>query len=229
MGTALAMLFIGRHHQWSWQFIGLIFFTYLCGYTYTKYQNIKSKLTKIIVFNIIVFVFGLLFLWKFHNFNIIVKWLIIIVIGLLYDSRFLKYFVRQIPLFKIFYVGLTWALMSVWLPLESIHWGAFWVVLLYISALVLPFDIRDRHQDKIMTFPKLIGTSNTKLLAYTLLISSATMAYFTLEHRLFLAIACSGLISAGLVSASNDKRVDLYYSLGVETCCGLPFLLGLMF
>lgn len=199
--------------------------TYLSGYIYTKYQNIKSKWLKIIIFNLFFFIFGFLFLWKYHGVATLFKWSVIIVIGLLYDSYFLKYFVRQIPLFKIFYVGITWGLMCVWLPFETWHWEAFFIVVLYISALVLPFDIRDKNQDEILTFPKWIGVEKTKILAYILLfISGLLVLWFygiATETWAFLGAV---LVSVGLVAGAAETRRDLYFSFGVETCCGLPFL-----
>jgi hypothetical protein len=44
---------------------------------------------------------------------------------------------------------------------------------LFISALVLPFDIRDMNSDDVVTFPILIGIQKTKFLAYLLVLSQA--------------------------------------------------------
>uniref|UniRef100_A0AAU6WLP4 Uncharacterized protein n=1 Tax=Chryseobacterium endophyticum TaxID=1854762 RepID=A0AAU6WLP4_9FLAO len=83
---------------------------------------------------------------------------------------------------KVFYVGLVWALMNCWLTLPEFNFPIFFISFFYITALVLPFDIRDMNVDTVKTFPTLIGVQNTKYLAYILIFISNLLSVFYLEQ-----------------------------------------------
>ena len=112
MGTLFAVFFMFEQNIIKTPTIALIFITYFSGYLYTKYQNTGKLFYKILVFNVICGIISAALILYNHNENRLIKWVIIVVLGLLYDSSFFKFFVRKIPLFKIFYVGLTWALVN---------------------------------------------------------------------------------------------------------------------
>ena len=168
MGTMMAAFFMLEQDIFKWPSLLLIFITYFSGYLYTKYQNNKKTFIKILVFNFICGILSFCLIVFNHNEIRLLKWAAIVVIGLLYNSFFLDKFIRKIPLLKIFYVGLTWALINAWLILPEFNWEIFWISWLFISALVLPFDIRDMKSDDVVTFPILIGVQRTKYLAYLL-------------------------------------------------------------
>ncbi len=202
--------------------IALIFITFFSGYLYTKYQNSGKLFYRILVLNIISGIFCAVLIIYNHNIDRLVKWFIIVVIGLLYDSSFLKYFVRKIPLFKIFYVGLTWALINSWLILPEFNSEIFWISWLFISALVLPFDIRDMRSDDVITFPRLIGVQNTKILAYFLVFISLMISIFALKTEYSLAFFLTSVFTFILIYFSENSNKDSYFSLWVESCSGLP-------
>src|SRR5690606_7062964 len=159
-----------------------------------------------------------------HNDGRLVKWLIIVVLGLLYDSKFLKYFVREIPLFKIFYVGLTWALINSWLILPEFNSEIFWISWIFITAFVLPFDIRDMKSDTVVTFPRLIAIQKTKYLAYALVFISLMISIFSLEIKYSFAFFLTSIFAFILIYFSESSNKDSYFSFWVETCSGLPLL-----
>jgi 4-hydroxybenzoate polyprenyltransferase len=121
---------------------------------------------------------------------------------------------------KIFYVALVWALVNSWLFLPTINWGIFFISWLFISAMILPFDIRDIHEKEIVTFPRLIGVQNTKYLAYLMLSASALIAIETLQPVYALAYFLTMVIAFVMVYFSEPKRNELYFSFWVDL---IPF------
>lgn len=224
MGTLFAVFFMLEQNIIKTPTIALIFITFFSGYFYTKHQNNGKLFYKVLVFNFICGIVSAALIIYNHNDGRLVKWLIIVVIGLLYDSKFLKYFVREIPLFKIFYVGLTWALINSWLILPDFNKEIFWISWLFITALVLPFDIRDMQSDTVVTFPRLIGIQNTKYLAYTLVFISLLISIFYLKFDYYLAFFLTCTTTFILIYFSENDNKDSYFSFLVESCSGLPML-----
>lgn len=225
MGTLFALFFMFEQDIIKLPTIALIFITFFSGYLYTKYQNSGKMFYKILALNIISGIVCAVLIMYNHNTNRLIKWLIIVVIGLLYDSFFLKYFVRKIPLFKIFYVGLTWALINSWLILPQFNSEIFWISWLFITALVLPFDIRDMKSDDVVTFPRLIGAQNTKFLAYILVFSSLVCALFYLKLEYSFAFFITTIFTFILIYFSENDNKNTYFSFWVESCSGMPFLI----
>lgn len=228
MGTMFAIFFMLAQNVIKTPTIVLIFITYFSGYLYTKFQNSGKLFYKILIFNCICGLLSIYLIITNHNEIRLIKWIAILVIGLLYDSTFLKFFVRKIPLFKIFYVGLTWALINAWLILPSFNLEIFGISWLFITALVLPFDIRDMKSDDVVTFPRLIGIQNTKYFAYFLIGISTILSILYLESTFALAMYLTSLITFILIYFSTNSRQDYYFSLCVEACSGLPLIFVLL-
>lgn len=224
MGTLFAVFFMYEQDIIKTPTIALIFITYFSGYLYTKYQNTGKLFHKILVLNVISGIICMILIIYNHNGDRLIKWLIIVVLGLLYDSSFLKLFVRQIPLFKIFYVGLSWALINSWLILPEFNSGIFWISWFFITALVLPFDIRDMKSDTVVTFPKLIGVQNTKFFAYFLVFISLIISIYVLKTDFIIAFFLTSIFTFILIYFSENSNNDSYYSFWVESCSGLPLL-----
>lgn len=225
MGTFLAVFFMLEQNMFRFPTILLIFITYFSGYLYTKYQNSEKLFYKVLIFNIISGIISAALIIFNHNEVRLIKWAVIVVLGLLYDSWFLKHFVRKIPLFKVFYVGLTWALINSWLIIPEFNVEIFSITLLYVTALVLPFDIRDMKSDTVITFPKIIGVQNTKYLAYIFSAISCVLAIQFLKIDFAIAWFISVMITFILIYYAAENRKDHYFSFFVETCAGLPFLI----
>lgn len=224
MGTFFAVFFMFEQNIIKTPTIALIFITYFSGYIYTKYQGSGKIFNKVLAFNVICGIISAALIIYNHNDGRLIKWLIIVVLGLLYDSKFLKYFVREIPLFKIFYVGLTWALINSWLILPEFNSEIFWISWIFITALVLPFDIRDMKSDTVVTFPRLIGIQKTKYLAYALVFISLMISIFYLEINYSFAFFLTSIFTFILIYFSENTNKDSYFSFWVETCSGLPLL-----
>lgn len=224
MGTLLAVFFMLEQNAFRFPTVILIFITFLSGYLYTKYQGNKKKMKTVLLFNTLAFVICAVLILKNHNEIRLLKWLVIVVLGLLYNSNFLSKTVRSLPLVKIFYVGLVWALICGWLFLEELHWGIFLFTWLFISSLVIPFDIRDLRLDRVLTLPGLIGIEKSKYVSYFLFFLSLPVAYFYFSGPYFYSLTLALLLGAVAVYFSSEKRKEPYYSFWVELTSGVPFL-----
>lgn len=223
MGTFFAVFFMLEQDAFRWPTVFLILITYFSGYLYTKYQHHRNFF-KILIFNAMSGIICGILIFLNHNEIRLLKWLVIVILGLLYNSLFLEKFVRKIPLLKVFYVGLVWALVNSWLFLPAFHPGIFLISFLFITALVLPFDIRDMNDDEVVTFPKLIGVQNTKYLAYTLAFLATVFAICFLKTDYKIAFLLTFAFTSTLIFFSENTNRDTYFSFWVELCSGLPFL-----
>ncbi|HCM35454.1 hypothetical protein [Chryseobacterium sp.] len=223
MGTLFAVFFMKEQNTFRLPTVLLIFITYFSGYLYTKYQYTKHFF-KILVLNAVAGIICAFLIIHNHNEIRLLKWFVIVVLGLLYNSFFLDVYIRKIPLLKVFYVGLVWALVNCWLTLPEFSLPIFLISFFYITALVLPFDIRDMNSDTVKTFPMLIGIQNTKYIAYALVFISSLIGVFYLKPLYAISFFSSTIITYILIYFSENKRDDTYFSFGVETCSALPFL-----
>lgn len=223
MGTLFAVFFMKEQNTFRFPTILLIFITYFSGYLYTKYQHTKHFF-KILVLNAFAGIICAFLIIHNHNEIRLVKWFIIVVLGLLYNSFFLDVYIRKIPLLKVFYVGLVWALVNCWLTLPEFSIPIFLISFFFITALVLPFDIRDMNNDRVKTFPMLIGVQKTKYIAYALVFISSLIGIFYLKPQYAMAFFMTAIITYIFIYFSDNKRDDAYFSFGVETCSALPFL-----
>ena len=228
MGTFLAVFFMLDQNAFRLPTVALIFLTYFSGYLYTKYQNQKKIFFKILIFNVLCGIICSILIFQNHNEIRLFKWLLIVILGLLYNSFFLEKFIRKIPLLKVFYVGLVWALVNSWLCFSEFNFPIFCISFLFVTALVLPFDIRDMKNDKIVTFPRLIGVYDTKRLAYFLVFVSLNISTSYLETSSAVAFFITGIVTFILIYFSENSQRDSYFSFWVETCSGLPLIIILL-
>src|SRR5690606_4934718 len=91
MGTALAVCFMLEQNVLRWPTVLLIFITYFSGYLYTKYQRHRF-FPKILIFNVICGIISMVLIFHNHNEIRLLKWLVIVTLGLLYNSFFLENF-----------------------------------------------------------------------------------------------------------------------------------------
>ena len=227
MGTLFAVFFMEEQNTFRYPTVFLIFITYFSGYLYTKYQKTKHFF-KILILNIVAGLICALLIIYNHNEIRLIKWGIIVFLGLLYNSFFLDLYIRKIPLLKVFYVGLVWALVNCWLTLPEFNIPIFMISFLFITALVLPFDIRDMKVDTVKTFPSIIGVQNTKYIAYILVFLSMMLAAQYLTFYSAVSFFLAGIVTYIFIYFSENERDDAYFSFGVETCSALPFLFSVI-
>ncbi|MGE6397201.1 hypothetical protein [Chryseobacterium scophthalmum] len=223
MGTVFAVFFMMEQNTFRFPSVLLIFITYFSGYLYTKYQKTKY-FYKILLLNFVTGIISAALIIFNHNEIRLVKWFVIVVLGLLYNSFFLETYIRKIPLLKVFYVGLVWALVNCWLTLPAFNFPIFFISFFFVTALVLPFDIRDMKSDTVQTFPKLIGIQNTKYLAYVFIFIACILAIFHLKIQFAVSFFLASVFTCILVYFSKYSNRDSYFSFWVESCSGLSFL-----
>lgn len=151
---------------------------------------------------------------------------------------------REIPGMKIFFVSLVWAMTTVLLPIINLKISLFnWQVLLvlcrrilFIFAITIPFDIRDRQADslnKMKTIPILFGERKAKLLALLALSCFLILALFQYGmkecYNFFFAFSISTLISAVLIWQSSASKKPYYYLVLLDGTMILQFLLVWLF
>lgn len=227
MGTALALFFMFEQNLFRLPTVILIFITFFSGYLYTKYQHHRF-FWKILVFNICCGIISAVLILMNHNEIRLMKWFLIVILGLLYNTSFLENYIRKIPLLKVFYVGLTWALINSWLIVPEFHPEIFFISLLFVTALVLPFDIRDMKDDQVITFPILIGVQNTKYFAYLLIFISLMISIYALKTEYSFAFFITAVFTFILIYFSENSNKDSYFSFWVESCSGMPLLFLMM-
>ncbi len=223
MGTLLATFFMLEQNTFRFPTFLLILITYFSGYLYTKYQN-HPLFWKILILNAFCGVISVILIFVNHNEIRFFKWLVIVILGLLYNSKFLENYIRKIPLLKVFYVGFVWALINSWLSLSEFNFPVFLISFLFVTALVLPFDIRDMKDDKVRTFPKIIGVQNTKFLAYFLVFAANILAIFFLKTEFSFAFTLTSVFTFLAIYFSENSNKDSYFSFWVEICSGLPLV-----
>jgi hypothetical protein len=230
MGTLFASFFMLEQGTFLFPTFFLLLITYFSGYIYTEFQ-FSASIKTLMLINCIAGIICVYLIFKHHHADRILKLGIISILGLLYDSSFLKGGIRRIPFVKVFYVGLVWGLMNAWLTFDTFNWPIFIISFFYITALVLPFDIRDMESDRgiVLTIPHAFGIRATKFLAYFLTSIALIVSYFYLKPIFFIAFALTYSVTYVLIYFSKPTNTDFYFSFWVESCSGLPiFFLGLI-
>jgi len=136
--------------------------------------------------------------------------------------------VREVPYLKIFLIAISWALCTGVLALDSStpltqKGVVFFVYFLWVFALTLPFDYRDRQQPFPVTIPKTIGLKNTKLIIIGCLASFLLLAQ--VPHTG--APRWAWLLGIALVYCTvlqmGPKKGNLFYNFWVEGSIVFPF------
>lgn len=216
----LGVFVLNEQESYQTWVITILFLTFWSGYLFTVFHKKKYALLGSLV-GFILITFLIIY---FLNYTFYFKWLIILTLGLLYNADFFEINLREFSLIKTFYVGFTWAMTLVFLPLEQINWVWFCILFLFVSGITFPFEIRDIERDSFPTLPKVIGIRNTKILSIVFLTSSAIAAFFQLNTGYTIAWATSMCISILLVVFSGRNRSNEYYSFFMESLSALPII-----
>lgn len=223
MGACLGAFFLMAKGIALWPHALIFFLFYWSGYCYTKYQDYFWRSPRVI-FACVLAAVAIAMLLIFRQDKEIFKWLLICGLGFLYNSIFLNKTARQIPLLKIVHVAVVWGLINAWMAASHFLPGVFLITLLFICGLILPFDIRDVEEDSITTFPKLIGTKFTKLLAVVLLSASALLSFHYLSYSYAFSFSIAPAVAIALTLPARKTFPALYFTCLIEACSGLPLL-----
>ena len=239
----------------NYNYIAFTFFSTLAFYNYARFfegQTLSIKNTPITIWHkkhrwlLGVLMIGsavvtLYFIYKLP----VSSWLIIAscgVFGVLYPIPYVFGSwagIRHIAGLKLFVVAAIWSVITALLPaleagllLEKQTWIHVVQRLLFITAITIPFDIRDTTTDhpNIETLPMKFGINKAKsivLFLGLLLEASLLLQYFqgVISGWQFLALFIGIEIAMILSYKSYPIKTDLYYSFLIE---GTPIFMFLM-
>jgi len=140
---------------------------------------------------------------------------------------------RELPYIKIFMISITWAIVTLIIPLVyanvSIDFKVyieFFIRVSFVMAITLPFDIRDVKSDsvKMKTIPQILGVSNTKVLSYILIILNVIFYYFRSGSYSFLFVISVFILLICLISRSNRRNELYFFNVIIESISILLFL-----
>ena len=245
--TLLGIFVLKEQESYQNSLAVVLFLTFWNGYIFTVFHKKKDA----IFINLVGFALITFLIFTFINLEFFIKWLIILLLGSLYNADFFKLNFREFSLIKTFYVGFVWAMSLVWLPLNNENHCSdfsslfssdfircfinsslrdllnpwFFIIFFFVSGITFPFEIRDLERDQFPTLPKVLGVKNTKYLSYVFLIISSILAVQFLKLHFAIAYAITLIFGIILSYFSDKKRPDWYYSFLLESLSALPFLI----
>jgi 4-hydroxybenzoate polyprenyltransferase len=191
-----------------------------------------------------------LFFLVSHRSEILLVLLSILSVGYgmpLFSAGKQKFGLRNIPGLKLLLIGTTWTLSIVLLPIfEAQHTGNMIISktdillltakrFLFITAMAIPFDIRDLFQDRklgLKTIPVVFGEKNAYLLCQILLAGYLVLLFLFRNHgfdNLFFALTLTTLLLGWLIFRSNFKKNEYYYFFYLDGVLILQYVLLLTF
>lgn len=134
---------------------------------------------------------------------------------------------RSFGLLKVVLVALVWTLVSLLVPLwasGSVAEWDLWVEgfqrLLWVSLLMLPFEVRDMRADPdaLRTLPRRLGLKKTRLLGWAgaLVLVGSTLLKDQLSGGELLAKGLAGLLTGLGVHFGREEQSPYYASFWVE-------------
>jgi 4-hydroxybenzoate polyprenyltransferase len=148
---------------------------------------------------------------------------------------------RDVPMIKVFLVGLVWTYVTAFVPLLWLHqydvmtlllWPV--IVALQCIALTIPFDIRDAsvEQGKLLTLPQVIGNTGAIRIAILMVLTALAMVamllwYFSDDNTSFFPMliveSVWTIIAIWQLLRAAPERLEWYY---VAVLDGLLVVLG---
>ncbi len=138
---------------------------------------------------------------------------------------------REIPFSKVLWISVSYAVLTVFFPLvKSVYWldPRLWVVFaarfLFIYAITLPFDERDRDMDRdagLRTLPLRFGERFTYYAAMTAMAGAFCIAfwgvyYFGFPIRYPLSVAAAWMVVMLVILLGRMFPSEWMYSLVLE-------------
>lgn len=150
---------------------------------------------------------------------------------------------REIPMVKIFIVGIVWGMSCVWVPAAANgsypEWTSpevmLWMIAcsIMVFSITIPFDIRDLlyDGDQLRTLPAIFGVKKSiaigiagMLLSFAGIFLADTMSTL-IEFRHVLIYGAWTIITCVVIAMSKPTHHEYYYSFLVD---GLMILLWAM-
>ncbi len=202
---------------------------------------IRSNKNALIILNSICLVFVIYFSLNFRlsTMLLLLPFLLATFFYVIPGSSKLKG-LRHIPGFKLFLISLTWAGITLYLPLFVAElqetdgiWIAFVQRFLFVMALAIPFDIRDAYFDfpDLKTLPQLMGIKNSKVVAILAMIIFAILELDKPQgiDAPFIVLILITVLSIVLILGSGLGQKKFYSSFWVESIPVFWYILLLIF
>lgn len=233
-------------------FANFVFFATILSYNLIRFAQmekiqsmvsiwIRANKKYLVILNVVALLGSIFYLISF-SFEEILQMIPFVIATLLYVFPHKKknLGLRTIPGLKLFIISITWAGLTLYLPLFSydlINSEAGYISLvqrfLFILAITIPFDIRDAQFDLpgLHTLPQQLGVSNSKIIAVLALFTVVlldTMIPYT--HPGFFRINLFIMVlSVIMITFSGTKRGRYYTAFWIESLPILWYLLYLSF
>jgi len=137
---------------------------------------------------------------------------------------------RDIPFAKTFFVGLVWSIISAGMPcvFYDLNYQKTALIMiqqfLFITAITIPFDIRDIEMDKmhgVRTFATHFGEKvsvyiSTTFLLLSFLIDFLLFKNFDLVAKLFIGLLISGFVAIVFIFKTKKTNHEYFWSLGLD-------------
>ncbi|MVN20287.1 hypothetical protein GO621_01900 [Mucilaginibacter sp. HMF7410] len=154
-----------------------------------------------------------------------------------------KFGLRNIPGLKLLLIGFTWALSVVLLPtfetqnIYHLTVSRTDILLLtakrflFITAMAIPFDIRDLFNDRklgLKTVPVVFGEKNAYLLCQFLLAGHLVLLFLFKDHGFdnsFFALTLTIILAGWLIFRSKFEKNEYYYFFYVDGVLILQYFL----
>ncbi len=137
---------------------------------------------------------------------------------------------RNIPYLKIFLVAYVWASVTVFFPSLQFsinNWILFFGQFLFVTAITLPFDLRDIHTDQaqgLRTIAQGIGTRPTIYMALACLLG-ATICFGYLGYWV---VALHNFWAMCVVLGAKPQRHELYFTGLIDSLLISQSIVGLL-
>jgi hypothetical protein len=147
---------------------------------------------------------------------------------------------RNVPGLKLFLISITWAGLTLYLPLFSAEfqnseqlYTSMTQRFLFIFAITIPFDIRDAQFDLpgLNTIPQVLGVNKSKMIAIAALLIAVvldTRIAYEDPNYLWINLFIMGL-SMMMIAFSGPQRRRFYTAFWIEALPVLWYLLYLVF
>lgn len=226
--------------------IALAFFGTLATYNFqrlikiSKYQKFENSRRTWVLDNkktiwaitFVSFLLSIVFFLEIVSLEIIIFLAIGILLAIFYAVKpgFGLIRLRDIPFAKTFFVGLVWSIISAGIPSVFYHLPTQTIAaimlqqFLFITAITIPFDIRDIEMDKVhgvKTFATHFGENATKYLSMAFLILSSLAAFMMLnenplEKAFLLGFLISHISILTYIFKTKKTNHEYFWSIGLD-------------
>jgi 4-hydroxybenzoate polyprenyltransferase len=173
---------------------------------------------------------GVVITFFYVNFHILFYLSPLLILSLAYFAPFVK--LRKNAFFKLLTLVIVWTMATAVVPILLAHLSLsepknylhLLIRFCFMTAICIPFDIRDLKIDKadnISTIPHLLGENLTRWLAFAFMM--AYDALIILDYQLhflpafiFVMLLLSAVLNTILVVMSSSKRSEYFFTAGID-------------